>query len=81
MKKKVVIIADNLIEWFKFLKNGGCIKLRVYFQISKDQTLAKDYKLTGLVGEGRTWLLETVYDSYSNGWSNRWESCRTILFV
>ena len=73
IKKKEVVIADNPNDWFDYLKNDGCRKLSLYFQNSKDQSLAKDYKLAGLVGGGGTWLIEAVYDNYSNVWANRWE--------
>lgn len=71
-KLKEIVIAENPNEWFKYLKRDGCKKLRLYFQSSKDQSMAKDHKLAGMVGGGGTWLIEAVYDTYSNGWANRW---------
>jgi len=73
LKKKEVVVAKNPIEWFQYLKNDGCKRLRLFFQGSKDQSIAKDHKLAGLVGGGGTWLIEAIYDNYSNGWANRWE--------
>src|SRR5438045_4027623 len=72
-KRKELVIADNPVEWFTYLKNNGCKKLRLFFQPSKDQSFAKDYKIAGLIGGGGTWLIEAVYNNYSNGWANRWE--------
>ena len=71
-KRKEKVIADLPNEWFKFLKNDGCRKLRLYFRSSADQSFAKDYKLAGLVGGGGTWFIEAVYENYSNAWANRW---------
>jgi len=71
LKEKVV--AQNPTEWFKYLKDDGCKHLRLYFESSKDQSLAKDHKLAGMVGGGGVWLIETIYDNYSNYWRNRWE--------
>jgi len=48
----------------------------LYFQSSKDQSIAKDYKLAGLVGGGGTWLIDAIYNSYSDGWANRWDVTR-----
>jgi len=72
-KQKESIVASNPTEWFQYLKNDGCKHLRLYFEYSKDQSFAKDHKLAGLVGGGGSWLIEAVYDSYSNYWANRWE--------
>lgn len=75
-KSKETIITDNPSEWFSYLKSHGCKKLRLYFEYSKDQSLAKDHKLAGMVGGGGLWLMEAVYDAYSNYWQDRWEVTR-----
>lgn len=72
-RMKETIIAKTPIEWFEYLKNDGCRLLRLYFEYSKDQSFAKDYKLAGLVGGGGSWLIEAIYDSYSNYWTNKWK--------
>lgn len=72
-KHKECIVAKNPTDWFQYLKNDGCKHIRLYFECSKDQSFAKDHKLAGLVGGGGSWLIETVYDNYSNYWVNRWE--------
>lgn len=72
-KPKEKIVAENPTKWFEYLKADGCKHLRLYFEYSKDQSFAKDHKLAGLVGGGGTWLIEAVYDNYSNYWANRWE--------
>lgn len=73
-KPKEHIIAHNPTEWFKYLESDGCKYLRLYFEYSKDQSFAKDYKLAGLVGGSGKWLIETVFDDYSNYWASRWET-------
>lgn len=72
-KLKEGIIAENPVAWFAFLKLGGCRRLSLYYQESKDQTFAKDFKLAGFVGGGGTWLIEAVYQNHSDYWANRWE--------
>ncbi|MCB0429153.1 MAG: hypothetical protein H6585_00380 [Flavobacteriales bacterium] len=72
-KPKETIVAVTPIDWFKMLKKDSCKKIRLYFQYSKDQSFAKDHKLAGLVGGGGTWLIETIFDSYSDYWVGRWE--------
>lgn len=66
-------MAANPAEWFKYLKADGCKYLRLYFKSSKDQNFAKDHQLPGFLGGGGTWLIEAIYDSYSNYWANSWE--------
>ena len=72
-KPKERVIADNPTNWYEILKNDDCKYLRLYFENSKDLSIGKDHKLAGLVGGGGKWLIEAVYDTYSNYWSNRWE--------
>lgn len=72
-KPKERVIANNPTAWLQHLKNHGCRHLRLYFEYSKDQSFAKDYKLAGLVGGGGSWLIEAVYGNHSNYWANRWE--------
>lgn len=71
-EQKENVIANNPNEWFAYLKQTGCKKLRLYFRSSEDQSFAKDYKLAGLTGGGGTWFIEAVYGSYSNAWASRW---------
>lgn len=73
LKPKESIVANNPTEWFSYLKTDGCKYLRLYFDYSKDQSFVKDHKLAGLVGGGGSWLIEAVYDNYSNYWENSWE--------
>lgn len=72
-KPKENVVSINPTEWFSYLKTDGCKHLRLYFEYSKDQSFAKDHQLAGLVGGGGSWLIEAVYDNYSNYWANRWE--------
>lgn len=73
LKPKEIVIANSPTDWFQYLKNDGCKHLRLYFEYSKDQSFAKDHKLAGLIGGGGSWLIEAIYDNYSNYWANRWE--------
>lgn len=74
IKPSHFIIADNPLEWFKYLENGGCKKLRLYYEHSENQSFEKDCKLAGFVGGGGTWLIEAIYDNHSNYWANKWEA-------
>jgi hypothetical protein len=67
------VIADHPVAWFEYLKQSGCKELRLYFEYSKTQNLAKDHKLAGMVGGGGNWLIEAIYADYSNYWANRWQ--------
>ncbi|WP_298711434.1 hypothetical protein [Chitinophaga sp.] len=73
MNKKEKVAAANPADWFRFLQDGGCQKLRLHYSPSKDQSAAKDYKLAGFVGGGGTWVIEAVYLNYSEAWAGRWE--------
>ncbi len=73
LKPKETIISSNPTEWFKYLKSCGCQHLRLYFEYSEDQSFAKDHQLAELVGGGGSWLIEAIYDNYSNYWANKWE--------
>lgn len=73
IKLREIVVANNPVEWFKFLKSDGCKHLKLYFEYSKDQSFAEDHKLAGLIGGGGSWLIEAVYDNYSNYWANKWE--------
>jgi len=70
---KEKIVAENPTEWFNYLKTDGCKGLRLYFESSKEPKIAKDHKLAGLIGGGVTWLIEALYNNYSNYWANCWE--------
>ena len=66
------VVAIDPIEWFKYLKNDGCKALRLFYLPSKDQS-AKDHQLAAFVGGGGLWLIEAIYNTYSNFWANRWQ--------
>src|ERR1700748_737594 len=55
-KVKEIVIGQNPVEWFEFLKKGGCKKLALYFQHSKNHSFAPDHKNAGAIGGGGSWL-------------------------
>jgi len=71
--QKEKVIAATPTKWFECLKAEGCKHLRIYFEYPKDQSFAKPHMLAGFVGGGGTWLIEAIYDNYSNFWAARWE--------
>ncbi|MFI5160185.1 MAG: hypothetical protein ACHQHN_02865 [Sphingobacteriales bacterium] len=68
-----VMVAQSPIGWFKLLKKGGCKKLALNYHLSKDQSFTPDYKLMGFGTGGGPWLIEAIYDEYSNYWVNKSE--------
>lgn len=74
-KLRETVIAHNPNDWFTLLKNEKCKKLRLNYRHSKEKqpTNIQEHKLAGFVGGGGTWLIEAIYDSYSDYWANRWE--------
>lgn len=72
-KHKELIIAENPADWFHFLKKDKCSKLRLFYQPTKNQSMAPDHKMAGFTGGGGSWYMEAVYSNYSNYWASRWE--------
>ena len=66
------VVAEYPSKWFQYLKTSGCKHLRLYFQFSDDQSLAKDHQLAGMIGGGGDWLIEAVHPGYSDYWLADW---------
>lgn len=66
--------AADPLAWFERLKQDGCRTLMAYYHPSdgNDQG-TPDHKLAGFIGGGGTWLIEAVYEGYSDFWAERWE--------
>ena len=71
-KQREVVIANDTISWFKQLKENRCQRLRLYLEYTKPEHFLKDHKLASLVDGGKSWLIEAVYDDYSDYWSSQW---------
>jgi hypothetical protein len=69
---KKEINLSHPLEWFKFLKEDGCLELKAFFQYS-GQKNAKDYKLAGMVGGGGTWFVQSIYKNHCDLWYAHWE--------
>ncbi len=65
------VLADSPPEWFEHIKDKGCLKLRLYHQVSSNND-TPDHMLAGFVGGGGTWLIEAVYPEFSDMWIDRW---------
>lgn len=72
-KHKEILVAENPVDWFNFLKKDKCTKLRLFYQPTKNQASAPDHKMAGFTGGGGSWYMEAVYNNYSNYWASRWE--------
>ncbi len=69
--------ADDPLAWFNRLKLDGCLRLMAYYHPSEgNEQGTPDHKLAGFVGGGGTWLIEAVYEGYSDFWAERWEVSR-----
>jgi hypothetical protein len=66
------ITVSNPLEWFAYLKQDGCIALKVFYQHSGREDV-KDHKLAGLTGGGGTWIIQAIYKGYCNLWYPNWE--------
>lgn len=68
------VVADSPVSWFNLLQQDGCRQLKAYYHPSEENANGTpDHKLAGFVGGGGTWLIEAIYDSYSDFWAARWE--------
>ena len=63
------MVAHSPQEWFKFLKENGCKRLKIFFYHSNDQSKIKDFESAGFGGGGGQWIIEAVYDNYANYWT------------
>lgn len=72
-KSKGYLIASNSNEWFKFLKKENCKKLKLFYLRPKKSESFEVYKIAGFIGGGGTWLIEAVYDGYSDFWTSKWK--------
>ncbi|WP_345950017.1 hypothetical protein ABDD95_00900 [Mucilaginibacter sp. PAMB04274] len=68
------VIAADPDDWFNLLRQEGCRQLKAYYHPSEGNANGTpDHQLAGFVGGGGTWLIESIYDSYSDFWAARWE--------
>lgn len=71
-KAKEKMVAATPGAWMAYLEKQECRKLRLYYQPSKEQGMAKDHQLAAFVGGGGNWMIEAVYSKTSIYWNNRW---------
>jgi hypothetical protein len=70
---KEVRLTPYAVNWFGYLKTGGCQRLLLYYRPANGDALEYERQLAGMVGGGGIWLIEAVYAGYSDYWSNRWQ--------
>lgn len=69
------VVAANPVAWFNLLQQDNCRQLKAYYHPSEGNANGTpDHQLAGFVGGGGTWLIETIYASYSDFWAARWEA-------
>jgi len=71
--KREVVIAENPIEWFRYLSDKNCKTIKLYYQ----RTEPDDYRLVAFVGGGGNWFIECVYQDYSDFWISNWNHDKT----
>ena len=72
-KQTEKVSAKNPLDWFRFLKKEGCVKLRLYYKPAEKNKFGPEYNLAGFAGGAGTWLIETNFGSYSHYWQKRWQ--------
>jgi hypothetical protein len=70
-----VEVAPDPNAWLRQIKPGGATKAILHFAKS-GRSIAPDYKLAGLVGEGGTWSLIVRYPNRADSWQARWQVTR-----
>lgn len=73
-KDKEIIVANNPIEWFAYLKKNGCEKISLYYQSENDD----DYRTSAFVGGGGNWYIECIYKNYSDFWISNWKHINEV---
>ena len=69
---KRTTVAENPLEWFRYLGLDGCQALRLYYEPSDGSSGTADHKLAGMIGGGGTWVIEAMYPKYSDFWYGGW---------
>lgn len=78
------IVANNPVEWFRYLKNDGCACLRLCFRRPEEQRFLDERIVNELTGYDMEWLIEAVYENYSNYWARKTvqdKSERAVVFA
>lgn len=72
-KRKRILVAESLLEWYEYVKANGCEKLLLYHDTAESVTHAKDHKLAGFKGGGGIWMIEACDKKRSNYWMRVYE--------
>jgi hypothetical protein len=65
-------IASKPIEWFKYLKTEGCIKVNTCFTHTENHSLRPDQFSEGILGGGGNWRFETIFKDYVRYWTPKY---------
>jgi hypothetical protein len=68
---KSAVILNGIPKWFVYLKHSGCKRLKVCFKHSVGNKQPSDRETAGFVGGGGNWMIEAVYDNYSDYWQGK----------
>ncbi|WP_421938771.1 hypothetical protein [Pedobacter sp.] len=75
---KLTTIAENPLEWFAYLSGEGCQALRLYYEGSGSVSNSADHRMAGMIGGGRTWVIETIYPKFSDLWYGGWKVTKEL---
>ena len=65
------ILAKNALQWFKYLKEQGAKRLRLYYQ-SSNKTELPDHISVAFLGGGSHWLIEVQCEGTSELYFSNW---------
>jgi hypothetical protein len=65
-------VANNPVEWFKYLKTEGCLKVSAHFMHTENNAVKPDHFSEGLIGGGGDWRLETVFNDHIKHWTPKY---------
>src|SRR5205814_9802421 len=72
IKTREAKVAGDPDGWLTLLKDGGCRRLRLGHQPTRNPQFS-DRMLAGFVGGGGKWFIAAAYLNHTDYWLARWE--------
>lgn len=71
-----VVLARGVDGWYRYLKEGGCKRIRILYKESDDSYSDKNRLYYGSIDVWKSvkWVIETIYEGYSDYWESNWFS-------
>jgi hypothetical protein len=67
-----VVIAENIEDWFKWLRANDCKGLRIQYQNRKSEIIS-DRMGEVFINGGKHWQIEAIMDKHAEIWRGVWE--------